>query len=92
MAKNPAQRPACTANVGTLIDAGTVVRVMCESCGQWHDLDLPAVAARLGRDFDLWGRRPRCKLTPGCPGRAYFMHGAQGVMRHMRDPDRPPRR
>ena len=78
-------RPSWTRNIGEMIDAGIACQAFCDRCGKFRAIDLSALAMRLGRDFDLWNRRTRCRLTPGCTGFNRFQHGGRGVMRHMWD-------
>ncbi|MFZ3484234.1 hypothetical protein [Sphingomonas sp. 3-13AW] len=63
--------------MGAMIDGGAEVRILCEErCGS-TDLDVAALAARVGRDYSLIGRRCRCRITPGCAGwnHFYYLHG-----------------
>lgn len=84
----PRMRPAWTASLGVMIAEDVEVSVWCERCGQWrHDIDLAALAKIKGDDYDLWGRRTRCRLTPGCEGWNTFLYLNRGgtFRRHMRD-------
>lgn len=85
MAKHPCDRPGWTESIGRLIDEGIEIRASCSKCREWKVVDLVALAVIKGRDFDLWNRRPRCTITPGCPGRAMFLYSGRGVFRNMRD-------
>jgi hypothetical protein len=60
------------------------VRVSCEMCGEWREVDLDALVERLGPDFSLSNRRSRCKLTNGCRGWNRFRYQS-GVMRPLWD-------
>lgn len=86
---------AWTKNLGTMIDAGVRCRASCNKCDRWKDVDLVALAEKVGRDFDLWNKRPRCKSTPGCDGNGrFFQDGSGGFFNVMSDPltPDPPRR
>ncbi|WP_226581375.1 hypothetical protein [Acuticoccus sediminis] len=56
--------PRTIATLGDLIDAGYTMTGWCRHCAKLRDLDLPAIADRLGRDFKpstYGGRLPlRC--------------------------------
>lgn len=60
-----------------MVDRETRVRVLCEGPCTFVDLDVAALAARVGRDYSLIGRRCRCRITPGCPhwNRFYYHCG-----------------
>ncbi len=79
-------RPSWTKNLGTLIAEGHIVRAWCDTCKGYRDVDLVKLAEIKGLDYDLWGRRTRCRLTPGCNGWNSFMHGGRGPLKNMRDP------
>jgi hypothetical protein len=49
-----------------MIDRDVRVRVLCEGRCGFVELDLPALAELVGRDYSLIGRRCRCRVTPGC--------------------------
>ena len=53
-----ASHPDYTAN-GTLIAEDLPVRAVCRKCGAFKQVDLAAMAAKIGADLDLWNR-----LTP----------------------------
>lgn len=40
----------------------------CQGCRAWWELDLAKVERKLGPQFSLWDRHPRCKVI-GCKGR-----------------------
>lgn len=84
MGKGIPLRPSWTANLGAMIDEGIDVRAKCSTCGACKDVNLPALAEKLGRQFDLWGRRPRCTMTRGCPGRVLFLHSGRGPFSPMK--------
>lgn len=73
----PSRFPTWAASVGALRDEGVQVRVVCNGCGAWADVDLAALADRVGATYSLIDRRCRCRLTPGCAGwnRFYYHHG-----------------
>lgn len=60
--------PAWVQTLGAMIDRGTEVRVMCEKCRAWQQVDIPALAAKVGRGYSLIDRRCRCRMTAGCRG------------------------
>lgn len=79
-------RPDYTANLGSLIAAGIPVRADCRGgCGKWKDVDLVALAAKVGPELDLWNRHPRCNMTEGCQGRVTFTFFGRGMFENMRD-------
>lgn len=63
-----------------MIDRDIRVRVICEGGCGFVDLDLVALAAHVGRDYSLIGRRCRCRITPGCTHWNRF-HYLGGVFR-----------
>lgn len=71
----PSEFPPWTLTLGAMIDRDVRVRVLCE--GGFVELDLPALAARVGRGYSLIGRRCRCRITPGCTAwnRFYYLLG-----------------
>jgi hypothetical protein len=68
------------ATIGKMLDNRIAARVCCDRCDAWQDVDLAALAARVGRDYSLVDRRCRCKLTPGCRGWNRFLHDLHGGM------------
>lgn len=78
-------RPSWTTNLGTLIEAGHIVRAWCDKCGQTRDPDLVALAEIKGFDYSLWGKKTRCRMTPGCDGWNRFWYGGRGPLSPMRD-------
>ena len=54
--------------LGGMIDFGGVVQVWCDRCRGSAEVDLTALAEKVGRDYSLVDRRCRCRLTPGCIG------------------------
>lgn len=54
------------------------VRVICEACHVFRDIDLLPLRARVGGEYSLVNRRCRCRLTDGCKGwnRFFVLHGA----------------
>jgi hypothetical protein len=51
-----------------LIKLGAVVRVFCSRCRANRDIDLEALAAKVGSDYSLWNRRCRCRMMRHCKG------------------------
>lgn len=59
------------ANLGAMIDERSAIQVSCTKCGIYHRFtteELAALADKVGRNFSLWNRRCRCRLTPNCLG------------------------
>lgn len=70
-------RPTWTCSIGAIakvVAAGGSLKTVCAKCQVWRDVDPAPIIAKMGPDFDLYDRRPRCK-EPGCPGRVTFMAG-----------------
>lgn len=78
--------PAWTATVGSMKEArdgrpeACAVKVSCDTCKEWRDVDLDALIRAKGQWFSLVNKRGRCKLTKGCRGYNYFRYQS-GVMR-----------
>jgi len=70
-----------------MIDHGHTAMAECETCRGHQDIDLPALAERVGRDYSLWNRRSPCRLTPGCKGWMVYRCGP-GWPHLMADDDR----
>ncbi len=69
-----------------MMAAGVSVRVWCDRCtAPFREVDLEAVAAKLGGDYDLWGKWTPCRLTEGCEGRNRFYHDGRGHFMKLRD-------
>ena len=85
MGKRTPIRPSYTANLASLIEAGAHVQASCEKCHEWKDVDLVELAAVKGADYDLWGRRTRCRITIGCDGWNRFYCDGRGRFSPMRD-------
>lgn len=80
-------RGGWTKNLGTFRDSGIRCKAWCDTCGQCRMVDLAKLAAYKGDDYDLWGKRTPCKLTPGCKGLVrFFQDGNGGFFNVMRDP------
>lgn len=72
-ARHPPLKPSWTATLGKLHDEGNVtIYARCDKCEVYQQVDLPALIEKVGRDYSLWDRHPRCTLTPGCAGRIVF--------------------
>lgn len=90
MAKNPAIMPAWVQTLGAMLDQGegrVLVRASCTYCKGSRDIDIAALAAKVGRDYSLVNRRCRCRILPGCPGwnRFYYAMGRNTWTRHLFD-------
>lgn len=85
MGKRTPLRPSYAANLGTLIAADIPVRAICQSCSKYRDVDLVGLARVKGSDYDLWGRRTRCRITAGCDGWNRFYFYGRGRYEIMRD-------
>lgn len=85
MGKRTPIRPAYTANLSALIAAAVPVRAMCDRCSGYRDVDLVELAAIKGAEYDLWGRRTRCRITPDCPGWNRFYFFGRGRYETMRN-------
>lgn len=80
-------RPSWTLTLGSMIDDYNGVQVTCNRCQKCKPLPreaLVALAEIKGRDYSLWQRRCKCRLTPGCTGWNRF-HYLRGVYRIMID-------
>lgn len=66
--------PHWTRTLGEMIERDCRVRVICERCHEWKEVDVVALAERVGRDYSLINRRCPCRLRQGCKGwnRFYF--------------------
>lgn len=85
MGKRTPMRPSWTANLGVMIAGNVPVRAMCDSCDGYRDVDLVELAAIKGDGYDLWGRRTRCRITPGCGGWNRFYFYGRGRYETMRN-------
>ena len=53
--------------------AGTCIRASCQSCREWHDVDLDEMIRQLGSpNASLWDRSPPCERD-GCKGSMLFL-------------------
>ncbi len=77
MGKTAPVIPSWVKSLDALIAQGVGVRVMCDGCQGWQDIDLAALRAQKGGDYSLFNRRCRCRITPGCKGwnRFYYING-----------------
>ena len=73
--------------LGKMIDGGHTAMAECSSCRGHRDIDLVALAAKVGRDYSLWNRRSPCRLTDGCKGWMVYRCGP-GWPHLMADEDR----
>lgn len=58
------------------------VRAICYTCKECRDVDLQALASKVGPEYSLINRRSPCKLTEGCKGWVVFWY-LFGVYRHL---------
>lgn len=66
-------KPSWTLTIGRLHEEQNVaVTARCRTCHAVHAVDLLALIDKVGCDYSLWNRSPRCTLTPGCAGRVHF--------------------
>ncbi len=79
MYKNGEMFPSWVDTLGSMLEAGKLVRAYCAACKASVDVDIPALIKKVGRDFCLVDRRPPCR-TPGCSGRTLFMYQSHGRM------------
>jgi hypothetical protein len=84
MAKRAAIVPQWARTLDGLIAGGHPVRVWCDRCGVWREIDLIALRDRVGGDYSLINRRTRCRLTEGCAGWNRFTY-QHGVFRPLRE-------
>lgn len=80
-------RPRWTHTLGNMMDDYVGVQVYCDRCPRYKRFrveDITALAEKKGRDYSLWNRRCKCRLTPGCTGWNKF-HYLHGVYRPMTD-------
>ncbi|WP_225205051.1 hypothetical protein [Novosphingobium huizhouense] len=77
MAKSEAVTPTWVMSLGAMLAADVKVRAMCTECSAYRDIDLYALAAKVGGAYSLLNRRCRCRLTDGCTGwnRFYYLNG-----------------
>jgi hypothetical protein len=61
--------------LGQMLDQGHTAMAECATCRGHHDIDLAQLIEKVGRDYSLWNRRSRCRLTEGCPGWVVFRCG-----------------
>lgn len=85
MGKRTPSRPTYTANLVALIAEDVTVKAMCERCNASRIVDLAALVAVKGADYDLWCRRTRCRITEGCGGWCRFYFNGRGRFEPMRD-------
>ncbi len=60
--------PLWARTLGAMIDEGCKVRAICDRCHEWKDVDITALAARVGPEYSLINRRCPCRLRQGCAG------------------------
>lgn len=75
--------PAWVQTVHKSVEEGDVhIRVGCDRCGEWRDVDLEALAKKVDANYSLINRRCKCRLTPGCDGWNRFFY-QRGVFRNL---------
>ncbi len=84
MGKGTPSRPAWAANLGAMIDGRVLCSACCDRCRAWKEVDLEQLAQAKGRDYSLWGKRTRCRITPGCDGFNRFYCNGRGRLEPMR--------
>lgn len=73
-----AMRPSWTKDLATMIANDVLVDARCPTCNTTQkEIDLVALAAIKGGDYDLWNRTTACRFTPGCEGRVHFKYMAR---------------
>lgn len=85
MGKRTPIRPSFTRSVAAMRDHGSTVAASCSKCRAWTPVDLAPIIAAKGEAFDLWGRRARCRHTPGCTGEVRFYFDGRGRFELMAD-------
>lgn len=86
MAKKSAFIPTWVRSLDSMIEADALIRVACDQCKVWQDVDLVALRKKVGGDYSLLNRRCRCRLTTGCKGWNRFSY-CNGVMRDLAEPE-----
>lgn len=86
MAKSAPLIPAWTRTLDAMIAEAVLVKVHCDRCKVYRDVDLAALREKVGGGYSLVNRRCKCRLTPGCKGWNYFLY-LHGVMRHLAELD-----
>lgn len=86
MAKKSAFIPTWVRTLDAMIEADALIRVHCEQCNAWQDIDLVALREKVGGAYSLLNHRCRCRLTEGCGGWNRFLYRG-GVMRDLAEPD-----
>lgn len=70
----PITFPSWAQTVGAMAEHDCKVRVNCDLCAVFGDVDIPALLQRVGPDYSLIDRRCRCRLTPDCQGWNRFLY------------------
>ncbi|WP_129792545.1 hypothetical protein [Sphingosinicella sp. CPCC 101087] len=55
-----------------MLERGVIVRVGCARCDTFFDVDLAAIAAKRGPNFNLVDQEIKCKVSR-CRGPSYFV-------------------
>lgn len=86
MGKSAPTRAGGTKNLGALLGRGHEVSAACDTCREWKVVDLARLAEIKGRDYDLWNRHTRCRITAGCAGmNRFYVYAGRGRVEPMRD-------
>ncbi|WP_236643655.1 hypothetical protein [Flavisphingopyxis soli] len=80
MAKSESILPDWATTLDGLIARGSTVRVSCDTCDAWVDIDLVTLRSRTSGTYSLVDRRPPCRITEGCAGHNRFLFDGRGRM------------
>jgi hypothetical protein len=86
MAKSSAFIPSWVRTLDAMIETDARIRVGCDQCKVWRDVDLVGLREKVGGDYSLLNRRCRCRLTAGCDGWTTLQY-CSGVFRHLAEPE-----
>lgn len=82
-ARKPGMLPSWVATVHQMAaEPFCRVRAFCGKCKVFKDVDLQALAAKVGPEYSLIDRRSPCHFTSGCDGWVKFMY-LFGVYRNL---------
>lgn len=78
--------PAWTLTLGAGLDQRNVeFRARCRGCKGYRSINLTALIRTVGRDYSLWHRRSKCRITLGCEGWNVFEYSTGTWWWHMYD-------